>query len=85
MLPIQRLISTNKNDDRLIVAISQHDLNTVRYLLESNRYRSTINQSVFFNLCRADFNHPITLLGSSNKPMNRVLFLKKIFLYNNQL
>jgi len=66
MLPIQRLISTNRNDDRLIVAISQHDLNTVRYLLESNRYRSTINQNVFFNLCRADFNHPITLLGSSN-------------------
>lgn len=65
MLPIQRLISSYNNDDRLIVAIIKHDLTTVRYILESNRYRTTINQSLFFNFCRADFNHPITLLAAA--------------------
>ena len=63
MLPVQRLMTPYDNDDRLIIAISQHDLTTVRYLLESNRYSSLINRSLYLNPCRTDFNHPITLLG----------------------
>ncbi len=63
MLPAQRLFTPYDTDDRLIIAIIRHDLTTVRYMLESNRYRSTINQSLSFNPCRADINHPITPLG----------------------
>ncbi len=63
MLPGQRLFTSYDIDNRLIVAITRDDLTTVRYILESNRYRSTINQSLYFDSCRADFNHPITLLG----------------------
>lgn len=74
MLPAQRIITPSDNDDRLIIAIIRHDLTTVRYILESNRYRSTINQSLYFGSCRADFNHPITPLGIINLISNFYLF-----------
>ena len=64
MLPGQRVFTSHDTDDRLIIAIIRQDLNTVRYILESHRYRSTINQSFYFGSCRADFNHPITPLGT---------------------
>jgi hypothetical protein len=70
MLPAQRLFTLYDTDDRLIIAIIRHDLTTVRYILESNRYRSTINQSLYFGPCRADFNHPITPLGIINSILN---------------
>jgi hypothetical protein len=63
MLPAHRLITSYDIDDRLIVAIIQHDLPTVRYILESHRYRSTINQNLYFRTYHDDFNHPITPLG----------------------
>jgi ankyrin repeat protein len=66
MLPAHRLLTSYDIDDRLIVAIIQHDHATVRCILESNRYRSTINQSLYFLSYRDDFNHPITPLGIPN-------------------
>ena len=70
MLPAHRLPTSYDIDDRLIVAIIRHDLTTVRYILESHRYRSTINQSLYFGSCRNDFNHPITPLGIQISPIN---------------
>ena len=63
MLPAHRFLTSHNIDDRLIVAIIRHDLTTVRYILESNRSRSIINQSLYFGSYRDDFNHPITPLG----------------------
>ncbi len=74
MLPAQRLLTPYNTDDRLIIAIIRHDLTTVRYILESNRYRSTINQSLYFGLCRADFNQPITPLGIINTILKYLIY-----------
>lgn len=76
MLPAQRIFKSFNTDDRLIIAIIQHDLTTVRYILESNRHRSTINQSLYFGSCRAEINHPIT-------PLGRIKFNFISFLINN--
>lgn len=63
MLPAQRLFTPYDIDDRLIVAIIRQDLITARCILESHRYRSTINKTLYFDSCRADLSQPITLLG----------------------
>lgn len=63
MLPTQRFFTPYDTDDRLIVAIIRRDLITARYILESHRYRSTINKTLHFGSCRADLSQPITLLG----------------------
>ncbi|CAF3663445.1 unnamed protein product [Adineta steineri] len=65
MLPAHRFLPSYNTDDRLIVAIIQQDLTKVRYILESNRARSTINQSLYFGSYRDDFNHPITPLAAA--------------------
>ncbi|CAF1573169.1 unnamed protein product [Adineta ricciae] len=65
MLPAQRFLTSTNIDDRLILAIIQRDLTTVRYILESNRHRSTVNQSLFFGSHREDFNYPITPLAAA--------------------
>jgi hypothetical protein len=66
MLPARRLFTSYDIDDRLIVAIVRCDLSTVRYILESNRYRSTINQSLYFGSYHDDLINPITPLGIFN-------------------
>lgn len=63
MLPVVRSVTPYNIDDQLVTAISRRDLSTVRYILESNRYRSTINQSLFFSIYRDDSNQPLTPLG----------------------
>jgi len=78
MLPVQRIFTSYDNDDRLIIAIIHHDLTTVRYILESNRYRSTINQSLYLGSCRADLNHPITPLGIMNSILS-FFFIYRLF------
>ncbi|CAF2074600.1 unnamed protein product [Rotaria magnacalcarata] len=65
MLPAHRSVTQYNIDDQLIVAIIQHDLSTVRHILESNRYSSTINQSLFYCSYRDDFNHPLTPLAAA--------------------
>ncbi|CAF1089855.1 unnamed protein product [Rotaria sordida] len=66
MLPADhRLLTLYNIDDRLIIAIIRHDLTTVRCILESNRYRTTINQSLFFCSYRDDFNQPLTPLAAA--------------------
>jgi hypothetical protein len=74
MLPAKRILTPYDSDDRLIIAIIRDDHNTVRYILESNRYRSIINQSLYFGPCRADFNHPITPLGIINLIVNFYIY-----------
>jgi hypothetical protein len=63
MLPAQRLITPYETSDRLIVAIIRQDLTAVRYILESQRCRSMINQSIHFGSNRVDFNAAMTPLG----------------------
>jgi hypothetical protein len=74
MLPAQRLFTSYDTDDRLIIAIIQQDLTTVRYILESDRYRSVINQSLYFGSHRADFNHSMTPLGIINSILSLFIF-----------
>ena len=74
MLPAHRSVTQYNIDDQLIVAIIRHDLSTVRHILESNRYRSTINQSLFYCSYRDDFNHPLTPLGRINCNKNKKPF-----------
>ena len=66
MLPLCRLITSYDTDDQLLIAIIRQDLSTVRYILQSPRYRSLINQSLYFRSHQNELNHPMTLLGSTD-------------------
>ena len=79
MLPAKRLFTTHDTDDRLIVAIIRRDLITARYILESHRYRSTINKTLYFDSCRADLTQPITLLGTIVRRLFLSLFISSLF------
>lgn len=81
MLPAQRLFTPYDTDDRLIVAIIRRDLITARCILESNRYRSTINKTLYFDSCRADLTQPITLLGIISTIVVLSLFLHIFFIF----
>ena len=78
MLPVRRSTNIEDNDERLLQAISCHDLSRLKYLLQFHRSRSLINQTLFIRSHRNEFNHPLTLLGE--KIIVDILHLK-YFLY----
>jgi hypothetical protein len=59
----RRCLTSHDTGDQLLVAIIQHDLTTVRYILEAHRSYSFINRNFFFRTHQNELNHSTTLLG----------------------